>query len=408
MEIEEKPTLYKGRNETKVNELIERLDGWEGLKENKELVKKFIRFCKAERLTPVRRIKYLYILKKLLKWSNFVFDDKNTRDQIIELTECYQGNGFKPSTEADYSICLKKFYKVLFGYNEEYPRCVKWLKTTTKSSEEVKPEYPIYMEDLEKIIGYCKNARNKCIVAVGFDSCCRPSEYLLLKIGDIKPNEHGYEFVIEGKTGVRPIFLTFSSKYLSDWLNQHPERNNKEAYLFINFGNKNYHSFLGLKAANKVLKEAMVSAKIKKTNNLYFLRKSGISYKRFLGLNTAYIEKAAGWVKGSRQMAIYDKLTGFEFKDEIYENAGYSVKNKKTDKTIKDRVCVKCKSKNGFADVYCAVCSFPLRDEDIKEVLKKQESMKENLDILMEIAPKLRKIFEDTNKLNKFKKLVLS
>ena len=51
-------------------------------------------------------------------------------------------------------------------------------------------------------------------------------------------NKQYAEILVSGKTGSRHIPLINSIPYLKDWLEDHPEKNNANAYLFGRKGNK--------------------------------------------------------------------------------------------------------------------------------------------------------------------------
>ena len=66
---------------------------------------------------------------------------------------------------------------------------------------------------------------------IAYDSSCRPSEILGLKIKSIvfkTTGQHQYaEILVSGKTGTRPIPLFSALPYIKDWLDSHPQRKSK-------------------------------------------------------------------------------------------------------------------------------------------------------------------------------------
>jgi integrase/recombinase XerD len=68
------------------------------------------------------------------------------------------------------------------------------------------------------------------------DSSCRPDEILKLRIRDIifktSGNANLYaEIVVNGKTGNRSIPLFASIPYVKDWIDDHPQGRNPNAFL---------------------------------------------------------------------------------------------------------------------------------------------------------------------------------
>lgn len=67
----------------------------------------------------------------------------------------------------------------------------------------------------------------------------RPHEILNLKVKDIafKLTEDGIQYaearITQGKTGPRTVPLIGSIPYLKEWLEDHPNGNNNDAFIFI-------------------------------------------------------------------------------------------------------------------------------------------------------------------------------
>jgi hypothetical protein len=86
------------------------------------------------------------------------------------------------------------------------------------------------------IIKYDVFKRNKAALTLLWDLNARPHEVTLLKIKHIRLKEKYGEGEIphEAKTGTVPILLTCSFPYVSDWLNEHPFKNESNASLICN------------------------------------------------------------------------------------------------------------------------------------------------------------------------------
>src|SRR5207248_11214238 len=81
----------------------------------------------------------------------------------------------------------------------------------------------------------CPSKRDRCYHTMSRDMSARPSEILGLKIRDVVFKTNGTqqyaEVLVNGKTGTRHIPLFSSIPYIKDWLDSHPQRNNKNTYL---------------------------------------------------------------------------------------------------------------------------------------------------------------------------------
>jgi integrase len=132
---------------------------------------------------------------------------------------------------------------------EQYPEVLrrfvlqrkKGSKTPVKTSDKWK------LEDVAIFLKYCTdNPRLRFYHALAWETSGRPGELLILKISDIDPDnfmtdENGklcaiFEIGRYGKTklarnvGITEFTIQYYRKYL---VSQHPDPNNKEAYLFL-------------------------------------------------------------------------------------------------------------------------------------------------------------------------------
>jgi site-specific recombinase XerD len=141
-------------------------------------------------------------------------------------------------TKHDYKVTLKKFYKWLIG-GEDYPKEVKWIKTTVKKEgSQHLPEELLTEEDVKKLIEAADHLRDKALVSVLYESGCRIGELASLKIKNVTFDEHGAIIIVNGKTGSRRLRILGSTPYLSVWLNNHPLKDNPEAPLWVSIGTK--------------------------------------------------------------------------------------------------------------------------------------------------------------------------
>ncbi len=382
--VNNKVDLYNvgPRLETALNSI----DKWNICKKNKEFIKQFIRFITAEGLSDKRKLKYIYTLKTISTKIGVDFD-KATKEDIVKLFEYIQNNGYKPNTVKDFKSVIKRFYKVLFGDNEEYPKAVKWLKINVKLSDQDK-NHPLTEEDIKKIIKVIDSSMYRCLVSLAFESCCRPSEYLSLKLKDIKENDHGFELTVSGKTGSRPIFLIQSSPYIAEWLNHHKNKD-PESFLFYD---KDVKKPLCVFKARLNYKRYFNQTKISKPSHLYWLRHSGITYKRILGMSDSALQNYAGWVGGTRQIKIYSHLTGRECKDEV--ETLYGIKKADGEKKEFFKICMRCNEKNGFAEQYCSKCGLNLNRKEALNKLETNDLISKFITLIMddkEVFSKVKK-----------------
>jgi integrase len=211
---------------------------------NKEIILRFISDCKLgktikgkskKKIREPRLIKYLYILKALSKWLNKPFDDVNQEEMeklILGIEENVYKNrepNYSEETKLDYKKVLKKFYKWL-GRSE--------LLEFVDMSFQKKDVPAITREEMEKLVNSTPESILKAAIIVLFDGGARAEEFLNLRIKDLTKKKYDNDNdcywinIRHSKTFARNIPLPLSTRYLSEWLEEHPRKNDPEAPLF--------------------------------------------------------------------------------------------------------------------------------------------------------------------------------
>jgi integrase/recombinase XerD len=106
----------------------------------------------------------------------------------------------------------------------------------------VKPTDLWTAEDDVLFLKYCPNKRDKAYHTIARDSSCRPSEILNLRIRDVVFMTSGtsqyVQIVVNGKTGNRSIPLFSAVPYIKDWIDDHPQGRNPNAFLIPSLDRK--------------------------------------------------------------------------------------------------------------------------------------------------------------------------
>ena len=130
------------------------------IRQNKELILRFIRDCRLgktlkkrqkKRIGVARCLKYIQILKKISvrldkpfnkvkqedieKFIEALEDDKYKYEVRTESGKLLKTGYYAYSTKLDYKKTIKKFYKWLLGNNDYYPELVEWIETYDISKE---------------------------------------------------------------------------------------------------------------------------------------------------------------------------------------------------------------------------------------------------------------------------------
>jgi integrase len=180
---------------------------------------------------------------------------------------------------------------------------------------------------------YCPNKRDKACHAIARDSSCRPSEILSLKIRDVHFKTDGInqyaEISVNGKTGTRSIPLFAAVPYVKDWIDNHPQGRNPNAYLIPSmdrkhrkFGNRMKEAslcilyqrykttfFPALLEDPKVPPEDKIKIRelLKKPFNPYIFRHSALTDKS-TKLRENTLRQHAGWSRTSNMPEKYTLL----------------------------------------------------------------------------------------------------
>ena len=203
---------------------------------NKQLILQFLRDCELgktvkkgqkKKIGKARQMKYMSTLHQLAVWIGSDFDcvtQAKMEDLVlgIENDRFVKKNGspFTESVKRDFKVCLRKFYKWLFGNNETYPELVSWIDT-----RDVVPEIRcLAREEIERMSEFAASPMERAMVWVLFDSGARAEEFLNIRFRHVEETttEEGepvYRIRIEfSKTKPRTVLLPIASKYLRNYI----------------------------------------------------------------------------------------------------------------------------------------------------------------------------------------------
>jgi integrase/recombinase XerD len=282
--------------------------------ENKGKIIEFIDYLIANDISPVRRLKYFYTLKTIYKNFKKTFTQANKRD-IEEFVSWINTSTYEYWTKRDFKIIIKKFYKWLreeqgLNYSKyEYPDEVKWINTGKKQNKKKLPNELLNIEDIKKLAEKANNLRDRAIILSIYESGARIGEILNIRIKDLENDKYGSLINLSGKKGPRKIRIIASSPGINNWLLEHPNRQNKNAFLFCGIWGKKRGEEIGYNTINKLLKETAEKANINKPVNPHHFRHS-----RATELAKSFTESQLceylGWVQGSKEAVTYVHLSG--------------------------------------------------------------------------------------------------
>lgn len=372
------------------------------LPDNRNLIVDFYQACLADGLTAGRILKHVYNLVSISSWLGKSFIEAK-KDDIAKLvvkidvaTYRHTRTGIeKPYSEIskrDFRVTLKKFFKWLRGTGEA-PEEVKWIRTHERANQHKLPEDMLTEEEVERLINNAKNPRDKALIAALYESGCRIGELIFLKIGQVIFDEYGAYFTVQGKTGYRRVRIIAAVPHLTDWLNNHPCKNDPETWVWIS-RNKERMEYTSV---NKMLRQVAKRAEVKKHVNPHNFRHSRATYLAN-HLTEAQMKEFFGWVQSSDVASVYVHLSGRDVDKALLKTYGIETPKDKSTPKLNVKVCRRCKSSNPSTNRFCFNCSMILDENEAMSVIRRETENKyhEQVDKILDFLlhdPKFLKMF---------------
>lgn len=288
---------------------------------------------------------------------------------------------------SDYSVnylnglraTLSVFYQWLLNIDKTNP-----LISNLKRSRRVnkKTENDVLSEkDILDMANAAENFRNRFLITGGYESACRKSEFIGLKVGDIELKDKYAILHVDGKTGQRAVLIMNSFPDLINYLNHHPLKDDLNAPLFLNHNglamiNKQYTS-LGNYGFNDILRKLAKTAGIKKKVYPHVLRHSKLTHLAHEGYTEVELRKIAGWSNNSTMADVYVHQNTQQVMNKRLAAAGIikETKEQTQQELMKPHDCKFCGEQNSAGMKYCGNCGRPLYIREIMETVAKEEKI---------------------------------
>ena len=344
--------------------------------ENVELMMKFDDE-KANVFKQLTRMGYLVALTRLAVYLKKKSFKKAEKDDLVRFFQKLRETKVKESTIHAYCFKYLNFFQWLYGLKgrHNYPEVIDWFHPKRNNNIKL-PDLKITEDDVKKLIEVASNPRDKALVAVCYESAVRCHELLLMRIGDIKFDEFGGATVMvhSNKTDDRPVVLFDSVPYLKMWLQNHPFKDNPEAYLWIDCVYRtrkwNYGKVLCHTGVWSMLKRLSKKAELKAVVRPHLLRVLRLTIlSKFV--SEMALRRIAGWKNNSTMVEIYCRYNNVMVKEMVYRNV-YNIDIDKKKEGVQERImegrtCV-CGTKNPMENDWCFSCHRPLNKEKIADL----------------------------------------
>ena len=348
--------------EREVANMIAKIEGGKTNPANKKLIQDFVRFLHAQNKKPRTIMRYAYTFTKILPEipGNRPLL-KCSKEDIIKIVDKINAMPLSEVTKTKCKITLKVVFKHFVGEDEFYPKEVRWIKTSSKDTNQILPSDLLTNDDIAKLLQSTRNLRDRAIIALMADAPLRPHELLGLKVGSIIL-DGAQPYLIVGadtKTGQRHIPLFDSVAALSSYI-ESVKRLKVSDPLFIDYEQlqqKGKIEPMNYDSLRMMLIKVSKRANIKKRINPYVFRHSVVT-RYSNSLTNAQLEKIAGWRPGSGMHAVYQHLSTSDLDIALAKAKGLPTPETQTD--IKARTCQRCGFSNPAYQKYCGRCGAPL------------------------------------------------
>lgn len=336
------------------------------LQVNKDSAIKFKDYLISDGIGVAKIGRYLLDVRKFSKMLNKPFKEANKDDLRHVVAEIEQGE-LAPESKKCFKVMIRKLYRFIYEIDERgvYPECVRWISIGIAKNHKKLPEELLTDQEIKDIIRKCGNVRDKAFVSTLAESGCRISEIATMKIKHVSFEEYGARITVAGKTGMRKILVINSTPYLQHWINDHPKNEDLDACLWHNPQGE----FLTYQALMKVIKNASRKAGIKKRIYAHLFRHSRAT-RLASEMSEASLKSFMGWDQSSKMCGIYIHMSGEAMDKAILKMNGIEVREEKKETKLKERICLRCKTKNGVTNRCCYHCGMVLDEEFAKEKLK--------------------------------------
>lgn len=330
---------------------------------NREILTRYYKV----RNSQVRPATLLFIFLRLnvmSKLLNKKFEDATVQDienLVYNIDQLQNGD----NTKNKFRKILKAFYRWMKGYSKyEYPPEVKWITLKKIPLVTVQPDDLISYEECLRITEFASNLRDKALFQCLLDAGCRIGEILTARIGEVEFNDNGAIIYTEGKTGNEPCILTWSSRILGLWLNNHPFRNLKDAPLWPVLGCKT-----PVQVAYHVIRmnfaECARKAGYRRRVWLHLLKHVSSTEDASKGMPDSFRRYKHHWTQDSKMPQVYEHLSKsiiHKIQKESWKVVGISGKTDEdqTEPINLLKTCRRCSFENPRDSSYCNRCGFSM------------------------------------------------
>lgn len=303
--------------------------------------------------------------------------------------------GYSKGSMYEHKSCIKKFLSYY----------VTDIIITNKPDRKRKlPEDILSENEVKRIIKAAMHPRDSALIATLYETGCRRNELLHLQIKDFTHDKYGglINIPIEGKTGRRTNRVVYCVSFLNTWLDAHPHKDDREAYLFCSLRRP-----FGILSDTGLAEQIFTLAKragIKKNVTPHLFRHSRATHLAKL-LTEQQMKTYLGWTPESSMASVYVHLSSKDLDNSLLKYYGVEIDDEEKTDEFAVRQCVYCKEQIPSDKDICPRCHrregdhsaydelqakiVAMEEAEAEKIKKVKEEMQEALDKKMESVDKM-------------------
>lgn len=200
--------------------------------DDQEDARRFINDLLAQGYSTGRVDKYLSSFVSIARMLKVSFKEVKEAD-VKRYAAQLERSDYAEWSKHDFRVVIRKYLRWL-GKDDT----VSWLKIKTVKNGTL-PEEVLSEDDIKGMAGAAYTSRDRAFVLSFYESGTRIGEFLPMKLKHVSFDKYGAVFRVTGKTGDRRIRLVASTLTLQAWMNEHPAKNDPEAYLWCKIPTSN-------------------------------------------------------------------------------------------------------------------------------------------------------------------------
>lgn len=406
-----------GAKEEEVLAAIQRLSTSSCSPHNREVIVKYDKKLCSNGIGFARRKKMVDMLRWWAEQLGVDFE-RATKEDMERVSDDLKTNAIlgqnkqqmSTGTKNNYIFAVRQFYKYLEGDDEDFPDKVRKVKPLQMQasliSEDGTTKTQIYsVEEIHRMIQMAKSPRDKCLIALSYDSGARLDEVSSLRMGHVKEGSPYYKVFLHGSktSGKNPVAqrwvsVYFAVPYIREYLKTHPFKPaQKEKPFWVSYDaiQDNMNEPITYEGFKSIFYRIMRGAKI--TNRRFHdLRHTKCTHLLRLGMQETKVKKSMGWSVNSKQLGRYAHLVDEDVDEELCKLYGLPFTKKSTDDIPVPVKCPTCGEINEPNNELCKRCDKPLSAAAINNELAKKRYWGEKN------AKEMSKLKTDMDKMHKF------